>query len=89
MIIGGKHMENITCKVCRHRHPASISCHEAERIAKLQKAEREANYVPERSEVEVLREQNARYREALEECVKMEYYDGQMDVARKALEEGQ
>lgn len=36
---------NITCPRCRHRHPASLSCEEAKRLADEARAAREA--VPE------------------------------------------
>ncbi|SRR5579871_3288011 len=34
MIVDGKHLENITCCYCRHRHPASLLCEDAARLAR-------------------------------------------------------
>lgn len=33
MQINGQWVENITCRLCNHRHPASITCSEAKAIA--------------------------------------------------------
>lgn len=40
MIINGQHVPNITCGPCGHRHPASISCREAQRLADEARAKR-------------------------------------------------
>jgi hypothetical protein len=41
MIINGKWYDNITCKSCKARHPAHISCDEAKQIAEQQKVARD------------------------------------------------
>lgn len=42
MMINGKWEENISCRVCGHRHPASLSCKEARMYAEYDRAVREA-----------------------------------------------
>jgi hypothetical protein len=51
MIVDGKHLPNITCAVCRFRHPATLSCAEAARIAQDAAERRIAAAPPELSEV--------------------------------------
>ena len=29
MMVNGEHMENISCRKCKHRHPAELTCKEA------------------------------------------------------------
>lgn len=41
MNVNGKWFENITCKKCRNRHPAELSCEESKKIADEMKLERE------------------------------------------------
>jgi len=33
MIVDGKYECNITCSLCKHRHPARLTCREAQLIA--------------------------------------------------------
>lgn len=49
MIINGVYEPNITCKACRHRHPATIGCEEAKLIAERTRDKHEAKGIPIRS----------------------------------------
>lgn len=45
MFIGGKHIENTTCPVCKYRHPESFSCAQASALAQIERRIREEFHV--------------------------------------------
>lgn len=51
MIVDGKHFPNITCPVCRFRHPAHLTCAEAAAAAQAAADQRMREAPPEPSEV--------------------------------------
>lgn len=55
---------NITCKKCRHRHPAKVSCKTAKRLAAIANAKRVMTEKAPPTDWETLRELIAEYAEA-------------------------
>jgi hypothetical protein len=46
MLINGEWKDNITCPICKFRHPSELSCKEAESVALEAKIERETTIEP-------------------------------------------
>jgi len=46
MMVNGKWLENISCKTCRYRHPAELSCSEAADIAQAERNKARNTYEP-------------------------------------------